>query len=136
MKENESKTEIGAYLELPDGSRVVRPPGARPIDVLQEWRPGAETDWIVARVNGSLCDLAQATPLGAQVHFVHKSSPEGLSVLRHSAAHVVAQAVTRLFPDALPVDGPATEDGFFYDFAALTLKGDDLDRVADLARRI
>ena len=75
-----------------------------------------EKDVVVARVNGELWDLAREIPAGATVEPVTIDSPDGLQVLRHSAAHVLAQAVQQLRPDAKLGIGPAVQDGFFYDF--------------------
>src|SRR3954452_2180200 len=73
-------------------------------------------DSAVARVNGSLVDLAHVVAEGDVVEQVPYSSPDGLMVLRHSAAHVLAQAVQELFPGTLLGIGPPIENGFYYDF--------------------
>jgi threonyl-tRNA synthetase len=73
-------------------------------------------DVVVARVNGVLLDLDQPLPEGARVEAVTIDSPEGLEVLRHSAAHVMAQAVQQLRPGAKLGIGPYITDGFYYDF--------------------
>ncbi len=71
---------------------------------------------VVARVSGELRDLNHALSDGDVVEGVAVNSPEGLAVLRHSAAHVLAQAVQSLFPDAKLGIGPPIENGFYYDF--------------------
>src|SRR3954454_19426092 len=73
-------------------------------------------DSAVARVNGALVDLAHVVSDGDVVEQVPYSSEDGLAVLRHSAAHVLAQAVQELFPGTLLGIGPPIEDGFYYDF--------------------
>jgi threonyl-tRNA synthetase len=73
-------------------------------------------DSAVARVNGSLVDLAHVVAEGDVVEQVPYASPDGLAVLRHSAAHVLAQAVQELFPGTLLGIGPPIENGFYYDF--------------------
>ena len=73
-------------------------------------------DVVVARVNGELKDLDQPLPSGAEVEPVRASDPEGLAVLRHSTAHVLAQAVQALFPQTRLGIGPPVKDGFYYDF--------------------
>ncbi|MDO5051981.1 MAG: threonine--tRNA ligase, partial [Pseudoclavibacter sp.] len=70
------------------------------------------------RVNGELQDLFREVPEGAEVEGVPLSSPDGLDILRHSAAHVVAQAVQRLHPQVRLGIGPPITDGFYYDFDA------------------
>jgi threonyl-tRNA synthetase len=73
-------------------------------------------DVVVARVNGELKDLDQELPEGADVEGVTIDSPDGLNVLRHSTAHVMAQAVQQLRPDAKLGIGPYINDGFYFDF--------------------
>ncbi|HEY8700802.1 MAG TPA: threonine--tRNA ligase [Arthrobacter sp.] len=73
-------------------------------------------DVVVARVNGELKDLDQELPEGAEVQAVTIGSPDGLNVLRHSTAHVMAQAVQQLRPDAKLGIGPYITDGFYFDF--------------------
>ncbi|WP_431229282.1 threonine--tRNA ligase [Paenarthrobacter nicotinovorans] len=73
-------------------------------------------DVVVARVNGELKDLDQVLPADADVEGVTIESPDGLNVLRHSTAHVMAQAVQQLRPDAKLGIGPYITDGFYFDF--------------------
>jgi threonyl-tRNA synthetase len=75
-----------------------------------------DRDVVVARVNGQLRDLAWALAEGDEVEPVTADSPEGRSVIRHSTAHVMAQAVQQAFPDAKLGIGPPVENGFYYDF--------------------
>lgn len=72
---------------------------------------------VLCKVNGVVQDLSALIPDGASVEILTRESPDVLEVLRHSSAHVLAKAVTELFPAAQLAVGPATEDGFFYDFA-------------------
>jgi threonyl-tRNA synthetase len=85
------------------------------------WQTGAELfadrgDVVVARVDGELRDLDQPVAPGAHVEPVTLEDPEGLAVLRHSTAHLLAQAVQELDPEARLGIGPPIEDGFYYDF--------------------
>lgn len=73
-------------------------------------------DVVVARVNGELKDLDQELPEGADIEGVTIDSPDGLNVLRHSTAHVMAQAVQQLRPEAKLGIGPYITDGFYFDF--------------------
>jgi len=75
-----------------------------------------QPDVVVMRVDGQLWDLAREVPTGATVEPVTIDSPDGLNVLRHSAAHVLAQAVQQINPDAKLGIGPPVTDGFYYDF--------------------
>ncbi|HVE93050.1 MAG TPA: threonine--tRNA ligase [Actinomycetota bacterium] len=98
--------------------------------ILRELAPQGS---VVARVNGTLVDLSAAVDTGldgAAVEFLPPGSQEALHVLRHSAAHVMAQAVLRLFPDARYAIGPPVEDQFYYDFdLPRTLAVDDLESI-------
>jgi len=91
---------------------------------------GADRSVVVARVNGELKDLAYALQSGDQVEPVGVDEPEGLAVLRHSSAHVLAQAVQDLFPQAHLGIGPPIKDGFYYDFGVTEpFHPDDLARI-------
>jgi threonyl-tRNA synthetase len=76
----------------------------------------ARRDIVVVRVDGELRDLSRPLPDGAVVEAVTIDSPDGLAVLRHSAAHVLAQAVQEVNPKARLGIGPPVTDGFYYDF--------------------
>jgi threonyl-tRNA synthetase len=92
---------------------------------------------IAARINGSLRDLAAPLADGDLVEPVAAASPDGLSILRHSAAHVMAQAVQELFPAARLGIGPPVENGFYYDFDVPTAFGpDDLKAIEQRMRQI
>src|SRR5437867_653360 len=83
---------------------------------LRELAPGGA---VAARLGGDLVDLARAVAPaddGAEVAFPTPDEHDALHVLRHSAAHVLAQAVLRMFPDAKYAIGPPIENGFYYDF--------------------
>src|SRR5690606_23131577 len=90
-------------------------PVPRAIDVLKA--SGADLrDVVAARVDGVVVDLSREVDATAVVEPVLAASPAGLDVLRHSAAHLMAQAVQRLFPGTQVTIGPVIENGFFYDF--------------------
>ncbi|MDG9704863.1 threonine--tRNA ligase [Streptomyces sp. DH37] len=91
---------------------------------------GGDRSVVAARVGGQLKDLAYAVADGDEVEPVEISSPDGLDILRHSTAHVMAQAVQDLFPEAKLGIGPPVKDGFYYDFdVAEPFTPDDLKRV-------
>lgn len=71
---------------------------------------------VAAKINGKVCDLSAAAPADSAVEMVFADSPDGLSVIRHSASHVMAAAVTKLFPGTKVAIGPSIENGFYYDF--------------------
>jgi threonyl-tRNA synthetase len=92
---------------------------------------------IAARVDGTLVDLSFVPPADAKVEPVLAGQPEGLQVLRHSTAHVMAQAVCDLWPGAKYAIGPAIEDGFYYDFDLPSAVSEgDLERIEARMREI
>ena len=98
--------------------------------------PG-DRDVVVARVNGQLRDLATALADGDEVQPVVADSPEGRAVIRHSTAHVLAQAVQQAFPEAKLGIGPPIENGFYYDFGvAQSFTPDDLKSIESRMRDI
>ncbi|MBG6218177.1 threonyl-tRNA synthetase [Arthrobacter sp. CAN_A6] len=94
-----------------DGEELEATPGITGAELFRERR-----DVVVARVDGDLWDLARELTDGARVEAVSIDSPAGLEVLRHSAAHVMAQAVQQLRPGAQLGIGPYITDGFYFDF--------------------
>jgi threonyl-tRNA synthetase len=75
-----------------------------------------DKDVIAVRVDGKICDLMTPVPAGVPLEVIRETDDEGLEVIRHSSAHVMADAVQRLFPGTKVTIGPAIEDGFYYDF--------------------
>ncbi|OGP99914.1 MAG: threonine--tRNA ligase [Deltaproteobacteria bacterium RBG_19FT_COMBO_60_16] len=87
---------------------------------------------IAARVQGSLLDLSRPAPEDGAVQWVTPADPDGIEVVRHSTAHVMAAAVKELFPDALITIGPSIENGFYYDFDVETpFTPEDLARIEE-----
>ncbi|HEX2732490.1 MAG TPA: threonine--tRNA ligase [Polyangiaceae bacterium] len=102
-------------VKLPDGSRRELQDGASAFDLARDIGPGLSKNAVAAKVNGAIWDLRVPLPSGAEVALLTKKDPEALDVLRHSAAHLMADAILRLFPKAQLTIGPAIEDGFYYD---------------------
>src|SRR3989442_5164168 len=101
---------------LPDGSSRTVAAGASVSAVAEEISPNLAKAALAAVVDGKLVDLTCAIPKDAAVRIVTDRSPEALHLYRHSTAHLLAAAVTNLFPGAQCGIGPATDEGFFYDF--------------------
>src|SRR6476646_5489220 len=101
---------------LPDGSSRSVSSGTPVRDVAAGISPGLAKAAYAAVVDGKLVDLSYALEKDAAVRIVTDKSPEALPLLRHSTAHLMAAAVTNLFPGAQCGIGPATDEGFFYDF--------------------
>ena len=110
---------------LPDGSDLTVADGATAADVAQSIGPRLAKAAIAARIGDRVVDLATPLAEGDQVAIVTASSPDGLDVMRHSAAHLLAEAATRLFPGTKVAIGPAIKDGFYYDFEFPQPVGED-----------
>jgi threonyl-tRNA synthetase len=114
-------------------------PGSRTVDVPQGSPLGAALDAgaVCARVDGALTDLSWPVDRDATVEPVSADEPDGLHVLRHSTAHVLAQAVCALYPGAKYAIGPPIEDGFYYDFdLPASLTPEDLEKIEARMREI
>jgi threonyl-tRNA synthetase len=101
---------------LPDGSSRRLPAGSTPGDVAAQISPRLAKVALAAVVDDQLVDLSYRLAKDAAVRIVTPDSPEALHLYRHSTAHLMAAAVTNLFPGAQCGIGPATDEGFFYDF--------------------
>jgi threonyl-tRNA synthetase len=121
---------------LPDGSTLSVPDGATVEDVAYEIGPGLGNDTVAGVVDGELVDKHAELHDDVDIEIVTDGSDEYLDVLRHSAAHVFAQALQRLYPEAKLTIGPWTDDGFYYDITGVDLDEDDLDEIQDEAERI
>ncbi|MCP4922598.1 MAG: threonine--tRNA ligase, partial [bacterium] len=101
---------------LPDGTQRNFPNGATPMDVAQSIGAGLARAALAARVQGELWDLNR--PLGddCDIALITKDQEEGLEIIRHDAAHVMAEAVKELYPETQVTIGPSIQDGFYYDF--------------------
>lgn len=84
---------------------------------------------VAVSINGELCDLSFPLKNGDELEFLSFDDPRGKEVFWHTSAHVLAQAVLRLWPNAKPTIGPAIENGFYYDFANLTISDADFARI-------
>jgi threonyl-tRNA synthetase len=117
-------------ISFPDGATREFPQGTTALEVAQSIGPRLAADALAAKVGDELFDLATKLEAGGPIQFITPASPEALETLRHSSAHLLAAAVTELFPDAHPGVGPATETGFYYDFYRETpFAEDDLKKI-------
>ncbi len=126
-------------VSLPDGSERELADDATALDLAAAIGSGLKKAAVAAVVDGQETDLTVPLRDGATVSIITSGTPEGRHVLRHSTAHVMAQAVTRLFPGAKFSIGPAIENGFYYDFelpGGATFSDDDLERIEAEMREI
>jgi threonyl-tRNA synthetase len=127
------------HVTLPDGSSRALPAGATVADLAASIGAGLAKAALAGRIDGDLVDLAAGLHEGARVEIITEKSPEALEIIRHSASHLMAQAVKELFPAAKVTIGPAIENGFYYDFdVEQPFTPEDLERVearmAELAK--
>ncbi len=101
---------------LPDGTALDLPEESTGADAAMAIGPGLAKAALAIRVDGELRDLSAALPDGAEIAIVTDRDPEGLALIRHDAAHVMAEAVQELYPGTKVTIGPAIENGFYYDF--------------------
>ena len=114
---------------LPDGSTLEMEQGSTVEDVAFEIGPGLGRDTVAGVVDGELVDKHDPIEEDVELEIVTPSADEYLDVLRHSAAHVFAQALERLYPEAKLTIGPWTDDGFYYDIAGVAIDEDDLEAI-------
>ena len=103
------------FITLPDNSKKEIKDGSTALDAAKAISLGLAEKAICAKVDGELFDLNEKLPGDCKFEVVTKESPDALHVLRHSAAHLMAQAIQHLYPGVQFAYGPATEDGFYYD---------------------
>ncbi len=125
---------------LPDGSVREYPDGATALSVAESISKGLAKAAVAAKVGGRLTDLGRPLPTECAVQIVKEDQPEGLEVIRHSAAHVMAGAVRRLYGPGVRFGyGPAVEDGFYYDIEfpdGVKVSEEDLPKIETECRRI
>jgi len=118
------------HVKLPDGSGKEVPRGSTALDVAKSISPRLADAALVAKSNGHLIDLTRPLEQDTDLRILTASDPEALEVYRHSSAHLLAAAVLELFPETKLGHGPATENGFFYDFYRPTpFTPEDLERI-------
>jgi threonyl-tRNA synthetase len=117
---------------FPDGSTKEYEPGTTAAQVAADIGPRLAKAAVAAKVDGRLADLSTPLTKDASLEIVTEDSPEGVEVLRHSASHIMADAVTRLRKNVKLAIGPAIKDGFYYDFELeQPLAPDDLKKVEE-----
>jgi threonyl-tRNA synthetase len=123
-------------ITLPDGSKksFENPPTGE--DVARSISEGLARECVAAEVDGNMIDLYREIPGDARVRLVTTRDPEGLEIMRHTAAHVMAQAILRVYPDAKLTIGPVVEDGFYYDIDMAPVSEEDFPGIEEEMRKI
>src|SRR2546421_2188744 len=104
-------------LTFPDGARRDYPANITGLDVARGISPSLAKRTVAMALDGQLADLADPIEHDAKIEFVSREDPRALELIRHDAAHVLAEAVQSLYPGTQVTIGPVIENGFYYDFA-------------------
>ncbi|HPY78051.1 MAG TPA: TGS domain-containing protein, partial [Anaerohalosphaeraceae bacterium] len=126
-----------AKVKLPDGSVLEDADGAQAIDFARQIGAGLAKAAVAAKINGQLMDLS--TPISGQttLQILTAKDPEGLEVIRHSCAHIMAESICQLWPEAKLVYGPAVKDGFYYDIDLdEPIRPEDFERIEKQMEKI
>jgi len=118
----------GQWVELPDNSSAK--------DLAEKLNLRAPHEALAVEINGALFDLQNPLKEGDQVKFLSFEDKMGKEVFWHTSAHVLAQAILRLWPQAQLTIGPPIENGFYYDFANVTISDEDFEKIEKEAQKI
>ncbi len=125
------------HIQFPDGQEQAFTKGVTLTEIAQAIRPELRKKAVAGSVNGTIVDLTRPIMEDAQITLYDASSKEGIEVIRHSTAHLLAQAVKRLYPHARFGVGPVIENGFYYDIdIADTLTPSDLQQIEKTMKQI
>ena len=128
---------MAIQITFPDGNKKSFEAPVTGLAIAQGISPGLAKKAAVLKVDGELWDLSRPIDHDATISIITRDKPEGLEVIRHDAAHVLAQAVQELFPGTQITFGPSTETGFYYDFArAEPFTEADLETIEQRMRNI
>ena len=124
-------------LKFPDGAIKEFPSGTTTEEIAASISPGLRKNALAGKLNDELIDFTTPITEDGSISIVTPDSPEGLEILRHSSAHVLAQAVKRLFKDAKFGVGPVIENGFYYDIdSSVPITADDLPAIEKEMKQI
>src|SRR5215831_18675764 len=104
-------------LTFPDGARREYPAGTTGLDVAKGISPSLAKRTVAMALDGALADLSDPVEKDAKIEFIYREDPRALELIRHDAAHVLAEAVQNLWPGTQVTIGPVIDNGFYYDFA-------------------
>ncbi len=130
-------SEQPVVVTLPDGKTREFPAPVTGAQLAASIGPGLAKAAIALKLDGSPRDLATVIDHDARVAIITRDQPDGIEIIRHDAAHVMAEAVKELYPETQVTFGPATENGFYYDFARDTpFTPEDLEKIEARMREI
>ena len=124
-------------IKLPDGKKLSFSRTINGLEIADKISKSLAKEACVMRVDGNLKDLSHSINKNAEVTIITAKDKEGLEVVRHDAAHVLAMAVQELFPGTQVTIGPVIEDGFYYDFSRKEpFTGEDLQKIENKMKEI
>jgi len=123
-------------ITFPDGSVKDIPNGTSVLDIAKGISEGLARVIVGAKVNGKLVDVTSPVTEDATLFLLKAETPEGLEIVRHSCAHLLAQAVTQLYPSARVTIGPVVENGFYYDIDHDPWTPEDLVKIEEKMREL
>jgi len=126
-----------AKIKLPDGSTIELDNGSTARQLAEKIGPNLAKQAIAAQINGKFADLSTPLNDGADVKIITTKDPQALDIMRHSCAHVMAEAICDIWPDTKLVYGPTVKDGFYYDIDLdESIHPDDFERIENKMREI
>ncbi len=123
-------------ITFPDGNIKAFENPVSGLDVAKSISDGLARNCVAMKLDDDLVDLNATIDHDAKIKLITSKDPEGLEILRHTAAHVMAQAILRIYPDAKLTIGPAVEDGFYYDIDMAPVSKDDFPKIEAEMKRI
>lgn len=123
-------------ITLKDGSVKEYSEARSIIDIAKDISEGLARVACAGEINGEMADLRTVVEEDCELNIITATDPKALHVIRHTASHVLAEAVKHLFPDAKVTIGPAIDDGFYYDFDADPFSREDLDKIEAEMKKI
>jgi threonyl-tRNA synthetase len=123
-------------ITFPDGNTKEFDKGSSPLDIAKSISEGLARAIVIAKFNDVLVDLTTPLNEDGKIELIKADDADGLFALRHSCAHLLAHAVQRLYPEALPTIGPPIENGFYYDFDNLEISNEDLPKLEAEMKKI
>lgn len=137
MQQRQPTQNVMMKLTLPDGSAREYAPGTTGEQVAASIGAGLLKAALAIEINGELRDLSREIEGDANIRIITGKDAEGLELIRHDAAHIMAEAVKELYPETQVTIGPAIQDGFYYDFARKTpFTPEDLEKIEARMREI
>ncbi|MEA3231694.1 MAG: TGS domain-containing protein, partial [Thermodesulfobacteriota bacterium] len=123
-------------ITFPDGSVKQYDGTPSGLDVAKSISEGLARNTVAMALNGTILDLNHPIDHDTGIRLITTRDPEGLEIMRHSAAHVMAQAILNLYKDAKLTIGPVVEDGFYYDIDMPPVSGDDFEKIEAEMKKI